>query len=144
MGGTGRLAGGGPQFVDRETGGNGLRKVAVNGFAGIEFFVEIGGNGDRADIGAIPATGALVQVYIPGSPGHPDTKTAGLALDGFHSPPGHDLDVGMPSDLDQLRRKNAGRTVIRGKGLVELGHNAADADLSLHEKYLHPGIGKVK
>ena len=144
VGGAGRLAGGGPQLVDRETGGNGLGKVPVDGLPGIERFVEVRGDGDGADIGAVPAPGALGQVDKPGGLGQADAEAARLALDGLHGSPGHDLDIGMPSDLDELRGEDAGRTVVRGKGLVELGHDAADADPLLHEKHLHPGIGKIE
>ena len=144
VGGAGRLAGGGPQLVDRETGGNGLGKVAVHGLAGIERFVEVGGNGDGADIRAVPAPGALGQVDEPGGLGQADPEPARLTLDGLHGPPGHDLDIGMPSDLDQLRGEDAGRTVVRGKGLVQLGHDAADADPLLDEEDLHPGVGKIE
>jgi len=40
---------------------------------------------------------------------------------------GKDLDVGMPADLDQLGCEYSHRAVVGRKGLVELGHVAADA-----------------
>ncbi len=144
VGGTGRLAGGGPQLVDRETGGNGLGKVAVDGLAGIEPFVEVGGDGDGADVGAVPASGALGQIDVPGGLRHPDPEAARLALHGLHRPPRHDLHIGVAAYLDEFRREDAGRTIVRGKGLVQLGHDAADADPPLHEEDLHPGIGKIE
>ncbi len=144
VGGTGRLAGGGPQLVDRETGGNGLGKVAIHGLAGVEPFVEVGGDGDGADVGAVPASGAFGQIDVPGGLGHPDPEAARLPLDGLDRPPGHDLHIGMTPDFDQFRGEDAGRTVVRGKGLVQLGHDAADADPLLHEEDLHPGIGKIE
>ena len=39
---------------------------------------------------------------------------------------GQDLYVGMPADLDQFGREYSHGAVIRGIGLVQLGHLAAD------------------
>ena len=39
---------------------------------------------------------------------------------------GQDLDIGMPADLDQFGREYSHGAVIGGKGLVQLGHLAAD------------------
>ena len=39
---------------------------------------------------------------------------------------GKDLYVRMPADLDQFWRKNSHGALIGGKGLVKLGHMAAD------------------
>ncbi len=43
------------------------------------------------------------------------------------------LYVGMPADLDQFGRENSHRAVIGGKGLVKLGHMAANAGPLLHQ-----------
>ena len=43
---------------------------------------------------------------------------------------GQDLDVGMPIALDELRGFDAHRAVVGGKGLVQLGHLAADGHFS--------------
>ena len=39
---------------------------------------------------------------------------------------GVDLDVAVPADLDQLGGDNSHGAVVAGKGLVDLGHGAAD------------------
>jgi hypothetical protein len=39
----------------------------------------------------------------------------------------------MPTDIQQLRRQNSYRAVIGGKGLVQLGHFAADAGILFHQ-----------
>ena len=39
---------------------------------------------------------------------------------------GQDLYIGMPADLDQFRREYSHGAVIRGIGLVKLGHLAAN------------------
>jgi hypothetical protein len=47
----------------------------------------------------------------------------------------------MPADLDQFGRKDSHGTVIGGKGLVQLGHNATDGGGLFHEIDIVAGIG---
>ena len=46
---------------------------------------------------------------------------------------GQDLYIGMPADLDQFGREYSHRAVIGWKGLVQLGHMAANAGSLLHQ-----------
>ena len=144
VGGTGRLAGGGPEFVDGEAAGNGLGEMAVGGLALVQVLVEIRLDGHGAGIGAVAAARALVQIDKPGGPGQLDLESARLALHGLHRAAGHDLHVGMTPHFHKLRGEDAGRAVIGGKSLVELGHDAADADPVLHEVHFHTGICEVQ
>src|SRR5208283_2572575 len=57
---------------------------------------------------------------------------------------GEDLYIWMPADLDQFGRENSHGTVIGGKGLVKLGHMAANARRFLNQVNLEPGRGKIK
>jgi len=50
----------------------------------------------------------------------------------------------MPADLDQFRRENSHGAVIGGKGLVKLGHVAADARSLFHHIHFEACRGKVK
>ena len=50
----------------------------------------------------------------------------------------------MPADLDQFGRENSHRAVIGGKGLIQLGHMAADARPFLNQINLKTGSGKIK
>ncbi len=50
----------------------------------------------------------------------------------------------MPADLDELGGEDAGRAVVGGERLVELGHDPADADPVIDHVDLHPGIGEVQ
>ena len=54
------------------------------------------------------------------------------------------LYVWMPADLDQFRRENSHRAVIGRKGLVKLGHMAANARSFLNQVNLKTGSGKIK
>jgi hypothetical protein len=50
----------------------------------------------------------------------------------------------VPADLDQLGRENSHGTVIGGKGLVKLGHMAANARRFLNQVNPKTGRGKIK
>ena len=57
---------------------------------------------------------------------------------------GEDLDICLPADLDQFRRKYSHGTVVGGKGLVQLRHVAADGRHFLHEKDRKTRVGQVQ
>jgi hypothetical protein len=44
----------------------------------------------------------------------------------FHFTQRKQLDIDMPADLDQFWGKNSHGTIIRGKGLIQLGHDPPD------------------
>ena len=55
-----------------------------------------------------------------------------------------DFYVGMPADLDQFGREYSNGTVIGGKGLVKLGHMAANGRCLVHQINLESSSSKVK
>jgi len=144
VGGAGRLAGRRAELVDGVAAGNGLGEVPVDGLSVVEVFVEVGLDGDGAHIGAVAAARALAEVHVTGGLGEFHREAARLALYGFHRPAGEDLDVGVSADLDQLGGEDAGRAVVGGERLVELGHDPADADPVIDQVDIHPGVGEVQ
>ena len=50
----------------------------------------------------------------------------------------------MPADLDQFRREDSHRAVIRGIGLVQLGHVPADGRCFLNQVDLESGRRQIK
>ena len=50
----------------------------------------------------------------------------------------------MPADLDQFRRENSHGAIIGGKGLIQLGHMAADTGSFFHHIHFETRSGKVK
>jgi hypothetical protein len=50
----------------------------------------------------------------------------------------------MPADLDQFGRENSYGTVIGGKGLVKLGHMAANGRCLVHQINPEPRSGKIE
>jgi hypothetical protein len=57
------------------------------------------------------------------------------------------INLGMSTDIQQLRRKNSYRAIVRGKSLIQLGHFAANArilfdqvDLNAHVTQIQGGL----
>ena len=50
----------------------------------------------------------------------------------------------MPADLDQFGREYSDGAVIGGKGLVKLGHMAANGRCLVDQVNLKAGIGQIK
>jgi hypothetical protein len=59
-----------------------------------------------------------------------------IATDAINIGESNKVDVGVPADLDQLGRDNSHGTLVGGEGLIELGHNPADARGPLHEMHI--------
>ena len=57
---------------------------------------------------------------------------------------GEDLDIRLPVDLDQFGVEYSHGAVIGGKGLVQLGHMAANARCFFHQVNLITGGGQIK
>jgi hypothetical protein len=89
-------------------------------------------------------TCALVLQNIPGLSNQGDPEVPCFSFYTVNVSIGQDLYVGMPADLDQFRRKNSYRAVIGGKGLVKLGHVAANGRRLVHQIDLKTRSGKIK
>jgi hypothetical protein len=50
----------------------------------------------------------------------------------------------MSTDIHQLGREDSQRAVIGGKGLVQLGHFAADAGQTFHHERFEPHFRKIQ
>jgi hypothetical protein len=50
----------------------------------------------------------------------------------------------MSTDIQQLRRENSYGAVIGGKGLVQLGHFAADAGVLFHQVDLDSHLTEIQ
>jgi hypothetical protein len=70
---------------------------------------------------------------VPGFPFHP-----------FDLGVCEDVDVGICGAFDKLGRKDAHGTVIGGKGLVQLGHLAADGRPLVHQIDLEAAFGGIQ
>jgi hypothetical protein len=87
----------------------------------------LAGSLDGANFRAVTAAGAFGRIDKPWLFADLDLKMALLAFDVFDFRTGNQFDIVMPADLDQYRGDNSHGTVVGGKGLVQLGHDPADA-----------------
>jgi hypothetical protein len=90
------------------------------------------------------ASCALVFNNISGAGFQSHLKITFLSFYGINFCKCKNLYVWMPADLDQFRRENSHRAVVGGKGLVKLGHMAANAWSFLYQVNLETGSGKIK
>jgi hypothetical protein len=93
---------------------------------------------------AIAAGDALFHVDKTGAFGDGDSEVALTAGYGLDIGKSMELDILMPADLDQFGRDYSHRAIIRRKGLVQLGHHAADGGRLFNDVHIIAGICKVK
>ena len=76
---------------------------------------------------------AFILYNVPGLLGQSYLKVSSFAFYAVDFRIRQDLDIGIPADLDQFGCENSYRAVIRGKGLVKLGHVAANGRRAVHQ-----------
>ena len=102
---------------------DGLSVGFVGGLPGANGLVELAGHGHRTNLGAITATGALIQVNVARLFPQSDLEAARLPGYALYPCKCKEFDVEMPADLDQFWRDDSHRTIVSGKGLVQLCHD---------------------
>jgi len=113
--------------------GDTLGEILINGWSIAKADIEIIRDRDRTLFRAGATTGTEVFVHIAGLLPHPYIKGTDLAADFFDLAISEEIDFGMPTGIQQLRRQNSDGAVIGRKGLVQLGHLATDARKLLHQ-----------
>ena len=131
-------------FVYGILGGHRLGIAQVSRFTLGQAQVVFIGHFLRAFLGAQAAGNALGHIDIARHLAHLDREITRLAADADDLGRGHDLDVNMPADLDQLGRDNSHGAVIGGEGLVQLRHNPANGRFLLHQVNKISGIGQIQ
>ena len=116
----------------------------MDGFILRQFLIELIGVFDWAVFHAGSTTRAFALNNIFGLLSQSDLKVSRLPCNTVNLSIGQDLDIGMPVGLDQLGREYSHGAIIGGKGLVELGHMAANARRFLDQVNLKTGSGKIK
>jgi hypothetical protein len=81
---------------------------------------------DRAVFYTGSTTRAFALYNISGLSNQGYLEVSCFSLYTFNFSIGQDLYIGMPADLDQFGREYSDGAVIGGKGLVKLGHMAAN------------------
>ena len=102
---------------------DGLSVGFVGGLPGANTLVELAGHSHRANLGAISATGALIEVNVARLFSHSDLEAASSPVYALHLCEGKKFDVEMPADLDQFWRDDSHGAIVGGKGLVQLCHD---------------------
>ena len=103
----------------------------------IEFIL----NRDRTLFRTGAAAGTEIFVHIAGFLAHPELKSTHFTAHLFNLAVGQEIDFGMPTGIQQLGRENSDGAIVRGKGLVQLGHLAANARQCLHQVDLDTHLG---
>ena len=112
---------------------NGLREVDMYGFVRRYFLIKAIRICDWTIFYAGRTTRAFVLYYVSGLCNQGDLKFSWFPFYSLNFSICQNLYVGMPADLDQFRREYSHRAVIGGKGLVKLGHMAANARSLLNQ-----------
>ena len=131
-------------FVNIRDQGNGLREVDMDGFMLRYFLIKLIGVFDRAVLHAGRTTRAFALYNISGLFIQGDLEVSCLTFDTVNFRIRQDLYVGMPADLDQFGREYSDGAVIGGKGLVQLGHMAANRRRFVNQVHLKSRSSKVK
>ena len=131
-------------FIDVRDQGNGLSEIDMDGFVLRYFLIELIRVLDRAVFYTGRTTGAFVLQNIPGLLDQGNLKVSCLSFDTVNVSIRQDFYVGVPADLDQFGRKNSGGAVVGGKGLVKLGHMAANGRCLFDQVYPETRRGKIK
>ncbi len=103
----------------------------------------LAGDLGRTLLRAKTAADASVLPDVPGLLLQGNREVTGLSLDPHDLGQGHHADHGVPRCLHKLWGQDAHRTVVGREGLVQLGHDTADAGLALDHVDLEPGLSQV-
>jgi len=131
-------------FIDIRDQGNGLSEVDMDGFILRYFLIKLVRVFDRAVFYASHTTRAFAFYNISGLFSQGDLKVSCFPDDTIHFSIRQDLYIGMPADLDQFGREYSDGAVIGGKGLVKLGHMAANGRCLVDQVDLKTRRGKIK
>ena len=105
---------------------NALGKPAIDGSSITQTLIKCIRHYSGAFLRAGAAPCAFVFLNVAGLPANRDFKVSGVAFYLFNFAIGHQFNIGMSTDIQHLGRKDSDGTVIGWKGLVQLGHLAAD------------------
>jgi hypothetical protein len=123
---------------------NGLGKIDMDGLAQREALIVWILNLDRTVVDTGRATRAFALDDISGLLDEGDTEVSSVSFHPVDFGVAQDFYVRIPADLDQFGREDSHGAVIGRKGLVKLGHMAAEGRRLVHQVDLKPGSGKIK
>jgi hypothetical protein len=116
----------------------------MNGFILRYFLIESIRVFDRAVFYTGRTTPASILQNVPGLSNQGYLEVSCFSFYTVNVSIRQDFYIGMPADLDQFGRKYSYGAVIGGKGLVKLGHMAANGRCLVHQVDLKTRSGKIK
>jgi hypothetical protein len=131
-------------FIDVRDQGDGLREVDMDGLVLRYFLIKWIRVFDRAVFDAGRTTRTFALFNIPGLLKQGDLEVSCFSFDTVNFRVRQDLDIRIPADLDQFGREYSDGAVIGRKGLVELGHMAANGRCLVDQVNLETCIGKIE
>jgi hypothetical protein len=131
-------------FIYISDKGNGLSKIYMDGFILRYFLIKLIGIFDRAVFYTGRTTRAFALYYISGLFNQRYLEVSCFSFYTVNFSIRQDLYIGMPADLDQFGREYSDGAVIGGKGLVKLGHMAANGRCLVDQVNLKTRSGKIK
>ena len=124
---TGRAARRRIVFLDGVTARDGLGVRYVGRLTIYQLHVMFAGPQHRADFGTVSTGSTFGSIDVAGLLFESQVKSPRLPTHIEDIGIRKNLDIGMVGQFPQLRAHHAGRAIIGGKGLVELGHSPADS-----------------
>jgi len=131
-------------FIDIRDQGNCLSEIDMDGLILRYFLIKWIRVFDRAVFYAGRTTRAFALFDISGLFNQRYLEVSCFPLYTVNFSIRQDLYIGMPADLDQFGRKYSDGAVIGGKGLVKLGHMAANGRCLVDQVNLKTRGGKIK
>ena len=130
-------------FINVGNKGYCLSEVYMYGFIYRYFLIVLVRIFDRAIL-TQSTTRAFILKNVPGLFNQGYLEVSCLTFHTIDFGIGEDLYIGMPADLDQLRREYSHGAVIGRKGLVELGHMAADGRRFFNQIHLKTAVARSR
>jgi hypothetical protein len=123
---------------------NGLREIYMDGFIQRQVLIIGIRDLDRAVLYTGGATRAFLLHNVSGLFNQGNLEVFCLPFYPVNFSIGQDVYIGMSATINKLRRFNAHGAVIRGKGLIKLGHLAANGRRFINQVNPKTRIGKIK
>ncbi len=131
-------------FVQNVLEGHRLGVLHIGRLALAEALVECVVHLPRALLRAYAAGDALFHVHVPGSLPDRRREPSGLPVQRLEIRHREEVDVQMPPPFHQFGRKDAHRTIVGRKCLIQLRHDPADAGRLLHQMHEVARTGQIE
>jgi hypothetical protein len=131
-------------FINISDQGNGLSEVYMDGFILRYLLIKLIRVFDRAVFYAGSTTRTFVLSNISGLFNQGYLEVSCFTFYTVNFCIRQDLYIGMPADLDQFGREYSDGTVVGRKGLVKLGHMAANGRCFVNQVNLKTSSAKIK